>query len=349
MFDISINGEVYEFAQTRFIDWVQRSKCAHICTETRSYAAPAEGLVERVGKILRDAIGQCRVVRMSSRELIAESGEVFLVAYESSGASWKLTVSGNTEVVDKVIAALNNGLEPFHSATISWWYLSSTGPASTTLVIDTPQRFEPLMYPIKKLGGDPLRYMLDYYESSASILFLLGPPGTGKTSLIRQFLWENELNAAVAYDEKVLRNDAMFIEFMSGGGSPRPVRRRHGGDAPTDIMVLEDVTELLTKREMDKNEMMARFLNVSDGLIQLPNKKIIFTTNLPSLKDVDQALLRPGRCYDVVEMRPLFYEEAVAACKSAGLAIPIEKRDYFMSELYNQESTAHAVPRLGIR
>jgi hypothetical protein len=352
MFDITVASDVFDFGQALFADWVQKAReSAHICSETNSYSVPSEELVDRIGKILTNVVGKCSVVRISSHQLVAESKEAFLTVYEaaSSHDAWKISVFGSKEVVAKLVAALDKGLTPFHSASINWWYLSSNGPTSTTLILDTPRPFEPLMYPIKKFGGDPLQYMRDYYESSASILFLLGPPGTGKTSLIRQFLWEEELNALVTYDEKVLRNDAMFIEFMGGGHAVPGRRRSRSSNTGSDVMVLEDVTELLAKREMDKNEMMARFLNVSDGLIQLPNKKIIFTTNLPSLKDVDPALLRPGRCHDVVEMRPLFYEEAVAACRAAGLPIPIEKRDYFMSELYNQGSIIPAVPRLGIR
>jgi ATP-dependent 26S proteasome regulatory subunit len=46
--------------------------------------------------------------------------------------------------------------------------------------------------------------------------------------------------------------------------------------------------------------MMHRFLNVGDGLVTTKGKKLIFSTNLPSIRDVDSALVRPGRCFDIL-------------------------------------------------
>jgi ATP-dependent 26S proteasome regulatory subunit len=81
---------------------------------------------------------------------------------------------------------------------------------------------------------------------------------------------------------------------------------------------------------------MSRFLNVADGLIKLPNKKLVFTTNLTDFARVDSALLRPGRCFGVMKTRELNLVEAQAAAKAAKLPIPIEKREYTIAELFNQ-------------
>ena len=82
----------------------------------------------------------------------------------------------------------------------------------------------------------------------------------------------------------------------------------------------------------------ARFLNVSDGLIKFPAKKVIFTTNLDDFKKVDEALLRPGRCYGMIRCRALTYEEAGAAAKVAGLKLPEKTRDYTIAELFNPDT-----------
>jgi hypothetical protein len=36
-----------------------------------------------------------------------------------------------------------------------------------------------------------------------------------------------------------------------------------------------------------------------------PGRKIIFTTNLPNIGDIDEALVRPGQCFCVLRTRPL--------------------------------------------
>jgi ATP-dependent 26S proteasome regulatory subunit len=48
-----------------------------------------------------------------------------------------------------------------------------------------------------------------------------------------------------------------------------------------------------------------RFLAVADGVVRAQGRKIIFTTNPPNIGDIDEALVRPGRCFATVRTRPL--------------------------------------------
>jgi ATP-dependent 26S proteasome regulatory subunit len=86
--------------------------------------------------------------------------------------------------------------------------------------------------------------------------------------------------------------------------------------------------------------MMHRFLNMSDGLVTTSGKKIVFSTNLGSLKSVDQALIRPGRCYDVCQHRALNADEARAVLEETGVQREIENgKNYTLAELMmNQPS-----------
>jgi ATP-dependent 26S proteasome regulatory subunit len=96
----------------------------------------------------------------------------------------------------------------------------------------------------------------------------------------------------------------------------------------------------LAKRE-DGNTMMHRFLNVSDGLISAQDKKMVFSTNLPSVKDIDSALLRPGRCFDVVEFRPLTRKEALLITEELGLSLP-DGAEFTLAELFNVQPSGAA-------
>jgi hypothetical protein len=53
-----------------------------------------------------------------------------------------------------------------------------------------------------------------------------------------------------------------------------------------------------------------RFLAVADGVVRAQGRKIIFTTNLPNVGDIDEALVRPGRCFATVRTRALERIEA---------------------------------------
>jgi ATP-dependent 26S proteasome regulatory subunit len=98
----------------------------------------------------------------------------------------------------------------------------------------------------------------------------------------------------VSYDPDILEKDGIFANFVGGNQT---------------FMVLEDSDAFLSSRSRG-NTVMHKFLNVGDGLVSSRNKKIIFTTNLPSVRDIDPALIRPGRCYDVLKFDRLSSDDA---------------------------------------
>lgn len=79
-------------------------------------------------------------------------------------------------------------------------------------------------------------------------------------------------------------------------------------DITSNILLIEDADTYVKSRESG-NELIKRFLNVADGISSDVNKKIVFSTNLPNIKDIDSALIRPGRCFDVLQFRKLEIEE----------------------------------------
>jgi hypothetical protein len=47
-------------------------------------------------------------------------------------------------------------------------------------------------------------------------------------------------------------------------------------------------------------------------VVRAQGRKIIFTTNLPNVNDIDDALMRPGRCFASIRTRLLNHGEAAA-------------------------------------
>ena len=176
-------------------------------------------------------------------------------------------------------------------------------------------------------------YIQNYLDSEASVLILIGPPGTGKTTFIKNIIHQSGGNAKVAYDEKVLSGDDFFAMFIDG---------------EDDILVMEDADSFLASRQ-DGNTMMHKFLNVSDGLISSVGKKMIFSTNLPNINDIDPALLRTGRCFDTMQFRALTRKEAQAVLDEAKSDRTLgDGADFTLAEIFSSQPSADSQPRRGM-
>jgi len=231
-----------------------------------------------------------------------------------------IEITASPVAVEALKAFIMDAFKDEKHAQIKWWTKGSHGPETREFYL--PKNETKIFSEFYPDLGDPAKYIADYIASNESVLLLAGPPGTGKTTLLRHMITDHRMCAHVIYDEALMQSDQVFQSFLF--------------DDNSEVMIIEDADTILSAREQDGNKLMSRFLNVSDGLIKLPNKKLVFTTNLTDFGKVDQALLRPGRCFGVMHTRALHLAEAQAAAKVASLPIPVERREYTIAELFNQ-------------
>lgn len=249
---------------------------------------------------------------------------------EKTAMDINIRVLGSMEQAVGMFNLLTQKFEAHRVPRINWHYRTH-GRAVKTFYITQPTMSKDEYYPFIK--PDLKTFYEDYIASTASILILLGPPGTGKTSFIRNMIYQYGMNTDLSYDDSILGSDDFFISFLTNKDS--------------DLLVIEDADLLLTSREHDGNQVMSKLLNVSDGLIKIFSKKVIFTANITDINKIDDALLRPGRCFDVIDFRKLTRDEAKVAANAAGVPSYEYASETALSEVFNGQN--HFKKRFGFR
>ena len=257
----------------------------------------------------------------SSSGLIVSTDNNF-IKFDVNSNSTSVRAFGDSSFCDNIVSQVEQKFSVVTSY-IEWIYSSDGSSVNVPLNRDRLPIKE--MYPF--LGEETLEDYYDrYMNSPANILLLIGPPGTGKTTFIRGLLAHRNCSAIVTYDAGILEKDGFFARFI---------------EDDAEVMVLEDSDAFLKSRS-DGNTMMHRFLNVGDGLVTTKGKKMIFSTNLPSIRDIDSALIRPGRCFDIVTFEPLNVQQANDLAEALSVKLPVRSRGkemqkYSIAEVFNEQ------------
>jgi SpoVK/Ycf46/Vps4 family AAA+-type ATPase len=313
---------VSDFEDLVTVEIMKRRVDANLSTVQRETTVLCDR--QRWSKWAENHYSECLFVQSnSSTGFIVEEDTNNFVKFDVNSNSTTVRAFGDEVFADCIIAEVEATFDVV-SSYIEWVYSGDGGSVNVPLNRDRLPVEE--MYPF--LNGESLGDYYDrYMESSANILLLIGPPGTGKTTFIRGLLAHRNCSAIVTYDAGILEKDHFFAKFI---------------EDDAEIMVLEDSDAFLKSRS-DGNTMMHRFLNVGDGLVTTKGKKMIFSTNLPSIRDIDSALVRPGRCFDIITFDQLDVEQANNLADKLNVKLPVRPRGketepYSIAEVFNQQS-----------
>ena len=204
---------------------------------------------------------------------------------------------------------------------MNWWYSDKNkGIETKSLSSEYNDIIHNEAYPYI---DDMNKYIDEYINSSENVLLLKGPPGTGKSRFLRYLLSrmiDSDKGFNFTTSEEVITDNNIYMNSLEN-------------NMP---LVMEDIDFHLKSRK-ENNQVMYSLLNISDGIFTNKNK-IIISTNLTSLSSIDEAFLRPGRCFDILEFRRLTSVEAkVLLCKldDKNKNIDLTHTDYSIAEIYS--------------
>ena len=252
-----------------------------------------------------------RAERVAYEELLLDGDGVLIVGYGSRKVEycscsfyiWAADVARAEAARERLLdkAGSTRITEPMFR--IEWTFVTSHGLQSAWIEEMADDVLRDRAYP--EIAGGVRSFIERYLDSPEAVLVLQGPPGTGKSRLIRGILGGmsqrkgEPAQALYTGDMKALASDEIFVRFITGR---------------QDAFVIEDADHLLKPRS-DGNEHLHRFLTIADGVVRSQGRKIVFSTNLPNVGDLDDALIRPGRCFARLHVRALTAAEAQMLAK----------------------------------